>query len=325
MPRRMEVDPDKMPPKKRARRNVGPQQEDALGVLVRELGIDWDTDAVPIHDGPPVETAAAPRPASPRPVMADGKVQADSTSTPVELQSSSLVASPPTPPPSPPPPMPGEDDLDEENVVDPPEGMELRPRGVLCKQWGLNKSRSKMVEMGLDLHSRKPYILIKGNKEGENLFFGMSWDELIVVMKSDIMNRLRNGFNARDRLNPFDVGGIEFSYKEFQGTTILILRRTKNVSKQISLALGQTSVETLARMKDVITLYYFKLMNVNPMFNIFIEYFSEECKKLSANQDVKEVFDMAPFQFYKSDWDPVDANLICSELYAFHVDYFFNQ
>ncbi|KAJ1526546.1 hypothetical protein ONE63_008133 [Megalurothrips usitatus] len=204
-----------------------------------------------------------------------------------------------------------------ENFVEPPEGMFVRPRGLLAKIMKLNLT-NKLMEIGLDLRRWDPYFMLTGyDCRGNAKYLRFSADEFLIVQKDCILKKLAMGFFDADAFQSFDVGGIKFEFTRYNETPVLNMTRFTDDPIATSISLSKESFERFCKLKKLFQRQYFYILGNIPKIKYVLDYLVTSIRE-KGRENTDEIVDNLPMNFYME--DPL-LNEIAIELMAYHNDY----
>lgn len=122
------------------------------------------------------------------------------------------------------------DDNDLENLVDPPSNMDEIPylvnRHVIALTLGSQTNNMKSLILGFDLLTSTPCAIFSDH-QGVNFHrMRVSIDEMFLLMKQNIFDKIQNLFASKEPVPSFHLGGIEVSlYTSRQGVKSVKFQR----------------------------------------------------------------------------------------------------
>jgi len=134
-----------------------------------------------------------------------------------------------------------EEDEEFENVVEPPAAMDLPPKGVVPLEYHITAGPAgvKSMQIGLDLETYTPYILLISTGHMSRRYIRISPDEFIVLLKNEILTQILCRMYKSRPGRLFDVGGLHLYIDHYNN-----LRITRG-GDQIGFIISKISVERL--------------------------------------------------------------------------------
>ena len=184
-------------------------------------------------------------------------------------------------PPPPPPPPPPADETAMENNVEAPVGMHVRPRDLGTKIWPLTASRSKTVQIGIDLGLWQPYCMFHGiMADSKTTFLRLSWDEVFILLKDDVYHRILNNFQSTELPSPFYIGGINLSW--YRKGNSITLSMEREGPKKTCICMAKETFENFGKIRSLLSSTYLHMLNliqdVQPfsqkLINFCVHYFT---------------------------------------------------
>lgn len=146
--------------------------------------------------------------------------------------------------------------------ISPPEGMTKYPRCVLVKDFPLTKQHTKVIQMGIDINTMSPYILLLGepNSKGNRKWVRMTTDEFDVLISNEIQQYFMPGLQDQSETAPITVGGLIlklFVHPSLKSMTSVTLQRQNS---PIEINLGFASWKMMQRSVGIVR-KYLKFLN----------------------------------------------------------------
>jgi hypothetical protein len=165
-------------------------------------------------------------------------------------------------------------------AIERPLGVSALPRAFSTKEWPLRARRSKAVQIGIDLDTWEPYIMLIGEttKFGKREFLRLTREEAELVMNKTYAKELAVGFSPQKRMAPFEYGGLTVGWIQMSRTNrILLLERKTSTGKVIqSFVLSEASFNHLVDIRELIGYVYDKKKRYTaPVRTLFMSLYTQ--------------------------------------------------